>query len=172
MRIVLTLIGAAVLSTSALAAGYKESKKGDLSGDGLAPTKVVLKAGDNIIDGDSGRPDRDYFWVKVESGHELYRIVLHTATQIGGNSSFVGVQQGKQVTVDPAEPDAGPLLGWTHFTTEDEGSNILPAICEGAGAQGCTPPLAAGNYAFWVQETGVCADCHYRFVFKVRQLAQ
>jgi hypothetical protein len=174
MRFVLTLLGAALLSTSAMAAGYKESKSGDLSNDGLNPTKVKLVLGDNTIDGDYGNNggiDRDYFWVKIPDGQQLSAIVLDPATQVGGNKSFIGVQKGKQVTVDPNGGSPEGLLGWTHYETADEGTDILPAICVGAGAKGCTPPLKAGTYAFWVQETGIC-QCHYRFIFTLTSVAE
>lgn len=174
MRFVLTLLGAALLSTSAMAAGYKESKSGDLSDDGLDPTRVKLALGDNIIDGNYGNNggiDRDYFWVKIPDGQQLSAIILDPKTQVGGNVSFIGVQKGKKVTVDPLGGSPEGLLGWTHYGTSDEGTDILPAICEGAGAKGCTPPLGPGSYAFWVQETGVC-QCHYRFIFTVTTPAE
>lgn len=173
MRFVLTLLGAALLSTSAMAAGYKEGKSGDLSDSGLSPTKVRLNLGDNIIDGNygnSGGVDRDYFWIKIADGQRLSAIILDPRTDVGGNVSFIGVQKGKQVTVDPLGGSPEGLLGWTHYGTSDEGTDILPAICEGAGAKGCTPPLGPGSYAFWVQETGFC-QCHYRFIFKVTAAA-
>jgi hypothetical protein len=175
MRFGLTLLGAALLSTSAMAAGYKESKSGDLSNDGLAPTRVKLVLGNNVIDGDYGKSgttvDRDYFVVKIADGQQLSAIVLDPKTVIGGNVSFIGVQKGKQVTVDPNNPNAGDLLGWAHYGTDDEGTDILPAICAGAGAKGCTAPLGKGMYAFWVQELATCA-CHYRFIFKVTAAAE
>jgi hypothetical protein len=170
MKIVLTLLGAAVLSTSALAAGYKEANQGDLSDDGLNPTIVKLKVGGNVIDGDYGVGadgiDRDYFTVKIAAGQQLASIVLDPKTKIGGRVSFIGVQKGKQVTVDPNGGSAAGLLGWDHYATADEGKDILPRICNGAGAEGCTPPLGPGSYSFWVQETGHC-DCHYRFIFNL-----
>jgi hypothetical protein len=171
MRFVLTLLGAAVLSTSALAAGYKESKSGDLSNDGLNPTPVKLKVGSNIIDGDDGVHngviDRDYFTIKIAAGQVLQSIVLDPKTRVGGLFSFLGVQKGKQVTVDPNGGSAAGLLGWTHYSTADEGTDLLPQICMGGdGASGCTPPLGPGSYSFWAQETSPC-DCHYRFIFNV-----
>jgi hypothetical protein len=171
MKIVSALLCAALLSTSAAAAGYRERQSGDLSDDGLNPTKVKLVVGDNIIDADYGNVDRDYFVIRIPAGHQLTSIVLDPRTQVGSNSSFVGVQKGKQVTVDPDNPTAAPLLGWAHYTTSDEGSDILPRICQGAVAQGCTPPLGPGIYAFWVQELDACA-CHYRFIFRVEAAAE
>ena len=170
MRFVLTLVTASLFATGALAAGYKEGKSGDLSDDGLTPTVVKLKVGNNTIDGDDGVHggviDRDYFMIKIGSGQTLAAIVVDPKTKIGNRFSFIGVQEGKQMTVDPEGGDPSELLGWDHFGTADEGTDILPRICTGAGAIGCTPPLGPGNYTFWVQETSSCA-CHYRFIFKV-----
>lgn len=170
MKLVMALLGAALVSTSATAAGYFEKKSGDLSNDGLNPTPVKVKIGSNTIDGDDGNGangiDRDYFTIKIPKGAVLASIILDPHTRIGGNFSFIGVQKGKQVTVDPNGGDPSDLLGWAHFSTGDEGTDILPDICQGAGAKGCTPPLGPGNYSFWVQELSTC-DCHYRFIFNV-----
>jgi hypothetical protein len=54
MRFILTLLGAALFSASTLAAGYKESKSGDLSDDGLNPTHVKVIVGANVIAGNDG----------------------------------------------------------------------------------------------------------------------
>ncbi len=170
MRFVATLLGASLACSQALAAGYMEKKSGDLSDSGLAPTPVKLKLGDNTIDGDDGNdgtgPDRDYFTIRIGSGQQLSAIVLDARTQVGGNLSFIGVQKGGQVTVDPNGGSPEGLLGWTHFGTADEGTDILPKLCAGAGAKGCTPPLGPGRYSFWVQELASC-QCHYRFIFTV-----
>jgi len=179
MRIVLTLLGAALLSTSALAAGYNERRLGDLSDDGLAPTLVKLNLGNNVIAGKYGAKntpdgkvtDRDYFKIKILEGQQLSAIVLEPETDIGGNVSFIGVQRGKQVTVPPVGGSAEDLLGWAHYATSDVGTNLLPEICNGAGAQGCTPPLGPGIYSFWVQELAVC-KCRFRFTFTVTAAAQ
>lgn len=170
MRLILALLGTVMFSSTALAAGYMEKKSGDLSNDGLNPTAVKVKLGDNVIEGDDGThagvTDRDYFTIKIAKGQQLSAIVLDPKTVVGGNVSFIGVQKGKQVTVAPVGGNPADLLGWTHFGTDDEGTDLLPAICTGAGAQGCTPPLGPGTYSFWVQELATC-DCHYRFVFTV-----
>ena len=175
MKFVLTALAAALFSVGASAAGYMEKKSGDMSGDGLNPPVVKLKLGDNVIDGDYGKAnnvvDRDYFTIKIGAGQQLSAITLDAKTVIGGNSSFIGVQKGSKVTVDPNAADPADLLGWTHYATADEGTDILPAICTGAGAQGCTPPLGPGKYSFWVQELATCA-CHYRFIFTVTAAAE
>ena len=170
MRFFLTLLGAALFSTGALAAGYSEKKKGDMSDDGLAPTSVKLIVGSNTIDGNDGSKngvvDRDYFTIKIAQGQHLASIVLQPQTIVGGTFSFIGVQKGKQVTVDPNGNSPQGLLGWTHYSDADIGTDLLPAICAGTGAKGCTPPLGPGSYSFWLQELSAC-QCHYRFTFNV-----
>jgi hypothetical protein len=176
MRVLIAMLSATLFSAGALAGGYMEKKSGDLSDDGLMPTAVKLKAGPNVIAGkygtsSSGVTDRDYFTIKIMSGQTLDSIILEPETQVGLNVSFIGVQAGKKVTVPPVGGSPEDLLGWTHYGTLDEGTDILPAIGEGSGAIGFTPPLGPGTYSFWVQETAVC-KCQYRFTFNVGAAAQ
>lgn len=171
----MTLACLALCSTGALAAGYSEKKSGDLSDDGLTPTTVKLKLGDNVVSGKygakNGVTDRDYFTVKVAAGQQLASVILEPETKVGFNVSFIGVQSGSQVTVPPVGGSPEDLLGWTHYGTDQEGTDILPAIGEGDGAQGFVPPLGPGTYSFWVQETGTC-KCQYRFTFVVNTPAK
>lgn len=175
MRTMISLACLALFSTGALAAGYSEKKLGDLSDDGLAPTAVKLRLGDNVISGKygarNGVVDRDYFTVKIADGQQLAAVILEPETEVGLNVSFIGVQAGKKVTVPPVGGSPEDLLGWTHYGTDQEGTDILPAIGEGDGAQGFVPPLGPGTYSFWVQETGAC-KCQYRFTFVVNTPAR
>lgn len=170
MRTMMTLACLALFSAGALAAGYSEKKSGDLSDDGLTPTAVKLRLGDNKISGKYGAKngvvDRDYFTVKIADGTQLAAVFLEPGTVVGLNVSFIGVQAGKQVTVPPVGGSPEDLLGWTHYGEDQIGSDILPAIGEGDGAQGFVPPLGPGTYSFWVQETGTC-KCKYNFRFVV-----
>ena len=170
MRTTILILAASLFSAGAMAAGYSEKRSGDLSNSGLAPTPVKLKLGSNVISGKygvkDGVTDRDYFTVKVPLGQQLSAIRLEPETQVGINVSFIGVQKGKQVTVAPVGGSPEDLLGWTHYGTADEGTDILPAIGQGAGAKGFVPPLGPGTYSFWVQETATC-NCQYRFTFQV-----
>jgi hypothetical protein len=175
MRLVLTLLGAALVSTGALAAGgYSEKKSGDMSNDGLKPTAVKMKVGANPIDGTDGRSgsglDRDYFTFKIGKGQVLQSIMLDPKSEVGGEFSFIGVQKGKKVTVNPNGGDPTGLLGWMHYSDADRGTDLLPAICQGEGAKGCTPPLGPGSYSFWLQELDT-GSFHYRFIFNVANSA-
>jgi hypothetical protein len=101
----------------------------------------------------------------------LSAIVLGTATDVGGAVSFISLQAGKIMTVPPDTMSPAKLLGWAHFGTSDEGTDILPAIAAGQGAIGFTPPLGAGTYTFWLQELSVCT-CAYQFNFRISPAAQ
>ena len=170
MRTMILVLAASLSSAGALAAGYSEKRSGDLSNSGATPTPVKVKLGDNVISGKygvkNGVTDRDYFTIKVPTGLQLSAITLEPETKVGINVSFIGVQKGKAVTVPPVGGSPEDLLGWTHYGTDDEGTDILPAIGQGTGAKGFVPPLGPGNYSFWVQETATC-DCQYRFTFHV-----
>lgn len=170
MRMMISLACLALFSTGALAAGYSEKKSGDLSDDGLTPTTVKLRLGDNFVSGKYGAKngvvDRDYFTVKIPDGQQLSALWIEPETNVAFNVSFIGVQSGKQVTVPPQGGSPEDLLGWAHYGEDEIGTDILPAMGEGDGAQGFVPPLGPGTYSFWVQETGACS-CKYRFKFVV-----
>ncbi len=149
----------AISSNLHAAVAYNESVSPDLSGNGLSPTFISLAAGSNQIFGATGNPgtgtDRDYFSVTVPSGFLLSQLTLLPGTSVVGNSTFFGMQSGTQVTIAPTAPSASGLLGAMHYTGAQVGTNILPALgLPFAGSTGFTPPLAAGNYAFWLQEIG------------------
>ncbi len=170
MRTMALILAASLFSAGALAAGYSEKKSGDLADSGLTPTVVKLKLGDNVVSGKygtkNGDTDRDYFTVKIPVGQQLAAITLEPETLVGINVSFIGIQKGKQVTVPPVGGTPDDLLGYTLYGTDDEGTDILPAIGQGNGAKGFVPPLGPGTYSFWVQETATC-NCQYRFTFRV-----
>jgi len=152
-------LAAALLAPGAWAATvYDEGVSGDLSGNGLSPTFVAMAGGSNVVMGTTGREngivDRDYFSITVPAGWLLTAITPMATTGVVGTSAFIGLESGTQVTT-PVTGPATTLLGWHHYVVADVGVNILPAIGAGAGAIGFTGPLGAGNYAVWVQETGV-----------------
>jgi hypothetical protein len=138
---------------------YDEAVSGDFSGDGLVPTSVALEPGSNQILGVTGRagfdPDRDYFTVTIPDGYEIVALLELAGTTVSDAVSFFGIQAGTQVTVPPFAGDATGLLGWAHYQAALVDTDILPAVgAGGAGATGFVPPLPAGDYAFWIQDTG------------------
>lgn len=151
-------------STASASVAYDEGVSGDLSNSGTAPTALSVGVGHNEVSGMTGRDqagvvDRDYFTFTVAPDQFLTAITLLSATSLPGRDvenplSFIGVQSGNEVTVDPAATTAAGLLGWTHYGPGDASSDILDNIGAGFGATGFTGPLGPGSYAFWVQDTG------------------
>jgi hypothetical protein len=160
------------LSSPALGAvAYDESVSGDLSNSGLSPTPVTFLPGSNLISGTSGKNsagvvDRDYFTFTLDPNEYLTGImVLPGTTPIG--FSFLGIQSGNQVTVSPTGGTATGLLGWTHYSLTDVGTDILPRMgIPAKGSSGFTPPLGPGSYSVWVQEASP-GTANYRFNFLV-----
>jgi hypothetical protein len=155
----------AVLATAVwLAAGapaqaatvYQESTQGDLSNSGLAPTAISVAPGVNGIAGGAANPDRDYAAFTVPAGYGLESLYVRAGTVTAGlQGSFIGLQAGSQVTVDPDGASAAGLLGWTLFSAADVDQDILARMgTAGAGAAGFTAPLGAGTYSLWLQELG------------------
>jgi hypothetical protein len=155
-------LAAALASAGAHAVGWDEAIDGDLSNDPLAPTFVSLATGATTVWGTTGRDapggtvDRDYFTVTVPDGYQLDAMLLLPGTQTLGGGSFLAVMAGNVFSVPPETPSAVGLLGWTVFSGDNAGSDMLAAMSLPAlGSSGFSVPLPAGNYAFWVQETDV-----------------
>jgi hypothetical protein len=144
---VLALCGAAQASTV-----WDESLDGDFSNNGLTPTALDLVAGSNVVRGTTGNSgqgiDRDYFRFTVPDGASLTGIAILTSTTISGGASFIGIQAGPQLTVGTLGEGAAALLGYTHYSNDQVGTDILPVLVFGQHA------LGSGTYSLWVQETG------------------
>lgn len=190
--IIVNTAGVALALTLGLANGgnaaviWNEAVNGDFSGNNLAPTPLgSLSIGDNEVFGSTGRNgagvvDRDYFTFTVPAGLALSGIIVLAGTTSLGptNTSFIGISAGNTVNHDPAVvTDALGLLGWRHFAgspnpQSDIGINILGEIGNPPtqppagvpGATGFTPPLSAGVYSVWVQETAT-GSTNYGFDF-------
>jgi hypothetical protein len=169
------LAGLLVLAAPAAAnaqTAYDEAVSGDLSNLGSSPTAISLGLGSNLVLGTTGRSggviDRDYFTFTLPAGWQLDTITVLPGTQALGISqlSFIGVQAGTQVTVNPTGNSPAGLLGYWHFGENDIGFDILGVMGVAPGALGFQGALPAGSYAFWVQDsaTGVAS---YRLDFGV-----
>ena len=166
MRPISALLHVAALVVLAASPGahaamvWDESVNGDLSNSGLAPTSLTLNLGSNQILGDTGDGgqgvDRDYFTFTLASGQALTSIRLLANTFVSGSFSFLGIQAGPQVTVAPSGAGGQLLLGWTHYSMGDIGSDLLPVITP-SGA------LSPGTYSVWVQDTGGPATYGFDF---------
>ena len=133
---------------------FSEAVNGEISGDATNPLSLDLANGSNVVDGTVISGDLDYITIHVPEGHVLSAIDLLSYESSGNIQSFIGIQSGTVFTEPPVNTEVGNLLGFTLFGVASVGSNILPAIGSAEGTQGFTPPLAAGDYTFRIQETG------------------
>jgi hypothetical protein len=151
---------------------YRESDSGDLSNSGLTPTVLPVSLGSNQIFGTTGRvtaTDRDYFTITVPTGLQISQIFEMGGTAVGDAVSFFGVQRGTQVTLATNATTADGLLGWAHYGSVSADTDIMPELSVPLqGSTGFTGPLAAGNYAFWIQDFGAGT---FSYAFDIRLTA-
>jgi hypothetical protein len=178
LRVLLLLLCAACAGSALARADeravtvWDEEVSGDLANVGASPTLLTLELGSNLLIGRTGRTagvvDRDYFSFTLPAGWQLDTLsVLPGTTAVGTSGlSFIAVQAGTQVTVNPTGGSAAGLLGWAHYGENDVGTDILQIMGFGPGASGFTGSLPAGSYAFWIQDTGT-GVANYRLDFGV-----
>lgn len=145
---------------------HDEAVHGDLSGDRLNPSSYVLALGSNSIIASSVSGDREYVTLNVPAGLSLSSLVL-SAYEGDDQTAFIAVQNGTQLTEPPSGADVANLLGWTHFGPGaglPPPEDVLDELGSGAGAIGFSGALPAGDYTFWMQQTGG-AVATYRFDF-------
>ncbi len=146
---------------------WRESVNGDFSNNGLSPTALSLALGDNSIIGVTGDPgtgvDRDYFSINVPLGYVLRHVILLDNTTISGGASFIGMQAGPQMTVQPTGAGSENLMGFAHYDPSMANTDLLRFLAPSLATSG----VPNGTYSFWVQELGGPVD--YGFDFVVEQ---
>jgi len=167
-----------VIAAPALAASYSESADGEISGNRLAPTRLLLGfaaganvAGSNVVSGSTGRAngvvDRDYLHVVVQPGFLWAELRVGNQTAVGGGGSFIGIASGAFMSVAPEASSAAGLLGYRVYGTADRNTDILAAMgLSSNGASGFAAPLPAGDYTVWIQELAT-GTFGYRFNFVI-----
>ena len=150
---------AAVLAAPALATDYDEAVDGDISGDRFNPTVLNLTTGSNVVvatqQGDAFGRDVDYLTIVVPTGSQLVRLDCPAYSALGKpNLAFLGVQAGPIFTTPFTNTDAADLLGGVVYGFFSVGTDILPQVGTLGGATGFTPPLPAGTYTWWYNQTG------------------
>lgn len=153
-------VALAVLVTApAASAGllWNEQLNGDFSDHHLTPTPLVLSPGQSEINGrieDGGggaHLDLDYFSLTIPAGHRLESMVLLTYLSPDA-AAFLAVQPGPVFPQSPDDITGGDqLMGWVHFGPSYLGLDLLPFMA--ANGSGFTPPLPAGAFSFWAQQT-------------------
>lgn len=156
---------------------WDESVSGDLSSVQASPNTFTLSSGTNAVIGTLGGTDhQDWITLTVPSGLQLGAVVL-AAYSSTDQQGFTGVQSGTTFVGSTLSPAS--YLGYAHFgtgaangalpATNLVGVDILPIMGDtnlAAGAQGFTPPLNSGSYAFLIQQTGSAATS-YEFDYVV-----
>jgi hypothetical protein len=150
---------------------WDEAIDGDLNNAGAAPTSLSLAFGSNLLSATSvggTSIDREYVSFSMPPGSRLGAVRLAAYTGVD-QLAFIGVQSGSTFTAPPTGTNPATLLGYTHFGPGSlgVGANYLPAIGTGAGSMGFVPPLAGGNYTFWIQQTSSSSPSTYTFDFVV-----
>ena len=114
---------------------YDESTDGEITDDATNPLALDLQNGSNVINGSVVIGDLDYVTVHVPAGHVLSALEL-VNFESTDDLSFIGIQRGTVFTEPPTNTAVENLLGFTLIGPDIEGSDILPNIGEGPGAQG------------------------------------
>jgi hypothetical protein len=143
------------LACAASASVYNESIDGDLSGDRFNPTMISIDNGLNtvtmqVVDSASGG-DRDYFTFSIGAGQSIDSIVVTDSFNptVGFDSAgFVGLAFDNFFDFDP-DTFVGPgLQGFVITDMSVIGTESISALSGGLTS------LGAGDYSFWVQQTG------------------
>jgi hypothetical protein len=156
------------LTSAGRSATYDEAIDGALSNNHLAPTSFEVSPGSNTIKGQvTANWDYVRFSVPTDSVLSSVRLVSYTTSGVPNNVGFFAIAAGDNVSVAP--PGSNPIsgvLGWILFNASNIGPNLLPAMATaGSGATGFTPPLPAGTYTFWIQDTAQTVG--YEFAFDI-----
>ena len=151
------LIGCLAASATAHAAIYDETANGDLSDNRLSPTLFAIGTGANSISGFTEAGDLDYVTFTVPVGWNLSSI-FHRTYVSNDFRAFIGLQEGSTFTESADAPNPANLLGYRHIGIETVNSEIIDDLATSnlstPPAMGFVGPLGAGNYTFWIQQTG------------------
>lgn len=132
---------------------WDENIQGDLTDDRFNPNPLSLSVGSNVLIGNTGFSDRDYFRFSLAPGQSLTSVYLRGYVS-EDDISFLAVQEGTFITEDPLNANVGNLLGWTFFGAPEIGVDLLPLMGSNWGSIGFTPPLTGPEYSWWLQQTG------------------
>ena len=154
------------LAGSAWANDYDEALQGDLSNDRLNPTQLALDPGTNTLIASQGQVpplDRDYLTITVPAGSVWTGLNLVDYQAVQGNQAFMGFQSGTTFTVTPQAAAPSDMLGALVYSHTHIGTDILPTLDNLPGVIGYTIPLPAGDYTFWLNQTGAVTTLTLEF---------
>lgn len=164
LRIRSVILASALIGPTLASANFNESTDGDLSGNYQSPTLIPLVSnGSTTVSGTvqgagmGVSVDLDYFTVNVPAGQVLAALNVLPGTAGGGNvGSFIALYSGSSA-VNPVGASSAAALGYYLYRSADIGTDILDNMASfnfmgNNPSIGFTPPLASGDYTFWVQE--------------------
>jgi len=144
---------------------------GDFSNDPANPTEFALAPGVNSLVNGLMQGNPDYVAFTVDACDVLTGITLtdFTSNEVG-NIAFVAIQSGPTFTVTPEEAptSTSELDGFTHFSANEIGTDILALAGQEPDAIGFTTPLGPGTYTMWLNQTG--AESEHTLVFNVERV--
>lgn len=139
---------------------------GDWSDDNTEPTDLgffvpgaagAVMANSVIGQTDSGAPD--IFTFEIATGNVLQSLIL-ASYEMGDAAMFVAIAEGDQFPNDYFEindesfADTSSWLGGSTVGPSDVGTDVLARMGSIGLGSGYTPPLGAGTYTFYLQQTG------------------
>ena len=154
---------------------FDENTDGDLSNDNTVPTAITLQQGNNrIIANQVGVDSRDvdYFTITVPNGFQLSELVLDVYEAEDNNPAFLGIVSGNTFPVDvinDGNPEASQLLGGILYGDDNVGNDILSIAGQLQDAIGFDDELAAGEYTFWLNQTGTSSGGTFNFILEEAQ---
>ena len=114
---------------------------GDFSSDADAPDAILLPAGGSttiVSNLEGSNADRDFITVEIPDGYRLADVLLDNYVADPGNSGFLGLKLGDDLTLDPAVPqlgqspdgvvEPGDLNGGLVFNEGFVGNDLLSAL--------------------------------------------
>jgi hypothetical protein len=154
---ILTVLATAGVAAAGPANIFDEGVLGDFSDDRFAPTFLDFGLGSNTVisttalSNDPVNGDRDYFTFTLDAGESIDSISLLNASNPGGgfdSVAFVGLAFDSVFDFDPNTNTGPGLVGFVLTTPDLVGTDIVGDLSGGLDS------LGAGEYSFWVQQTG------------------
>ncbi len=141
---------------------HNEFTDGDLGGDHLSPTTLALSQGQSLLDYTVGEFDTDLLTLHIPLGLQLDAIILRNYQSAdAGNVSFIGFQSNRTTLSGFPFGGFSDPINYSLYGSLNLNENLLPRMLLIGGSP--AGPLAAGDYAFWLNETGVSSSAVFEF---------
>ncbi len=141
---------------------HNESVGADLGDNYMSPTTLALSQGSSLLDYTVGEFDTDLLTLHIPLGLQLDSIILrnYQSTAVG-NVSFIGFQSNRTTLSGFPFSGFSDQINYSLYGALDLNENLLPRMLQLGGSP--AGPLQAGNYAFWMNETGTTSSAVFEF---------